>query len=89
MTTDQSTRVDEGPSRDLAPQRRQRIIDIVSGRRAARLEDLSLALGVSTATVRRDLDELAAQGLLRRVHGGAVATERSSEPHFSFRNQVP
>jgi len=85
MTTDQSTRVDEGPSRDLAPQRRQRILDIVSGRRAARLEDLSLALGVSTATVRRDLDELAAQGLLRRVHGGAVATERSSEPHFEVK----
>ena len=85
MTTDHGARIEEAPTRDLAPQRRQRILDIVSGRRAARLEDLSLALGVSTATVRRDLDELAAQGLLRRVHGGAVATERSSEPHFEVK----
>jgi len=85
MTMDQGSRVDEAPPRDLAPQRRQRLLDIVSARRSARLEDLSLALGVSTATIRRDLDELAAQGLLHRVHGGAVVTERSSEPHFEVK----
>ena len=78
-------RADEMPARHLAPQRRQRIVEIVSARRAARLEDLSHALGVSTATARRDLDELAAQGLLLRVHGGAVAIERSSEPHFEVK----
>jgi Mn-dependent DtxR family transcriptional regulator len=42
----------DGPSsRDLAPQRRQRIRSIVESRRAARLEELSAALGVSQATV--------------------------------------
>jgi len=85
MTTDQVLRADEAPARHLAPQRRQRILDIVSARRAARLEDLSQALGVSTATVRRDLDELASQGLLHRVHGGAVATGRPPEPHFEVK----
>ena len=77
----------DGPSsRDLAPQRRQRIRSIVDSRRAARLEELSAALGVSQATVRRDLDELAAEGKLRRVHGGAVAMdERPSEPHFDVK----
>ena len=85
MVTDQGFRTDDAPQRDLAPQRRARILDIVAARRAARLEDLSQALGVSTATVRRDLDELAAQGLLHRVHGGAVANERSSEPHFAVK----
>jgi DeoR/GlpR family transcriptional regulator of sugar metabolism len=77
----------DGPSsRDLAPQRRQRIRSIVDSRRAARLEELSAALGVSQATVRRDLDELAAEGKLRRVHGGAVAIdERPSEPHFDVK----
>ena len=84
MMTDHHSRVDEAP-RHLAPQRRQRILDIVSARRAARLEDLGQALGVSTATVRRDLDELAAQGLLRRVHGGAVANELPPEPHFEVK----
>lgn len=75
---------DDGQSaRDLAPQRRQRIRSTVEARRAVRLEELSLALGVSQATVRRDLDELEAEGLVRRVHGGVIALdERPAEPHF-------
>ncbi len=73
-------------ARDLAPQRRQRIRSIVESRRAARLEDLSASLGVSQATVRRDLDALAMEGRLRRVHGGAVALdERPSELHFDVK----
>lgn len=73
-------------ARDLAPQRRQRIRSIVESRRAARLEELSLALGVSQATVRRDLDELEAEGRVRRVHGGVVAVdERPGEPHFEVK----
>lgn len=72
--------------RDLAPQRRARLLSIVDSRRAARLEELSAALGVSVATVRRDLDELAAAGHVRRVHGGAVAVEtRPVEPHFDVK----
>ncbi len=68
---------------DLAALRRQRLSLLVESRRAVRLEELSTALGVSQATVRRDLDELAAGGRLRRVHGGAVAIdERAGEPHF-------
>jgi DeoR family transcriptional regulator, fructose operon transcriptional repressor len=78
-------RADETPARRLAPQRRQRILDIVSARRAVRLEELSQALRVSMATIRRDLDELAAHDLLRRVHGGAVAIESTSEPHFEVK----
>ncbi|MDE0545609.1 DeoR/GlpR family DNA-binding transcription regulator [Microbacterium sp. C7(2022)] len=33
---------------------------------------------VTTETIRRDLDQLERAGLLRRVHGGAVAPQRSS-----------
>jgi DeoR/GlpR family transcriptional regulator of sugar metabolism len=80
--TNNSEHGDDGASRHLAHQRRQRILELVGTRRAARLEDLSQAVGVSTATVRRDLDELAAQGLVRRVHGGAIAPETTGEPHF-------
>jgi DeoR/GlpR family transcriptional regulator of sugar metabolism len=68
---------------DLADLRRQRLGAIVEARRAVRLDELTAALGVSQATVRRDLDELAAEGRLRRVHGGAVALdERAGEPRF-------
>jgi DeoR/GlpR family transcriptional regulator of sugar metabolism len=35
-------------------------------------EELSRALGVSGTTIRRDLHELADQGRLQRVHGGAL-----------------
>ena len=71
------------PAHDLAARRRQRLGLIVDSRRAVRLEELSAALGVSQATVRRDLDALAAAGRLRRVHGGAVAVdERLDEPQF-------
>jgi DeoR family transcriptional regulator of aga operon len=48
------------------------------------VESLSKDLNVSVVTIRRDLDSLEAQGLLRRTHGGAV----SIEPLFyePFRN---
>jgi DeoR/GlpR family transcriptional regulator of sugar metabolism len=48
------------------------------------VEDLGKELQVSHVTVRRDLDMLETQGLLRRTHGGAV----SIEPFFyePFRN---
>jgi DeoR/GlpR family transcriptional regulator of sugar metabolism len=71
---------------DLAATRRQRLGALVDARRAVRLEELSGALGVSQATVRRDLNALAATGRLRRVHGGAVAVDqRVDEPHFDVK----
>ena len=71
---------------DLAAARRERLGVIVETRRAVRLEELSATLGVSQATVRRDLNELAAGGRLRRVHGGAVAVDgRLDEPQFDVK----
>ena len=44
---------------------------------------LSRSLGVSDITVRRDLEELSARDLLRKVHGGAVPVPKTAaEPHF-------
>ncbi|MEP7025155.1 MAG: DeoR/GlpR family DNA-binding transcription regulator [Actinomycetota bacterium] len=43
----------------------------VSGQ--VQVEDAAQALGVSAATVRRDLDELAQQQMVTRIRGGAVA----------------
>ena len=71
---------------DLAARRRQRLVLLVEARGAARLEELSAALGVSQATVRRDLNAVSAAGRLRRVHGGAVASDqRVDEPHFDVK----
>src|SRR3990172_4460702 len=71
---------------DLAARRRQRLVLLVESRGAARLDELSTALGVSQATVRRDLNAVSAAGRLRRVHGGAVASDqRIDEPHFEVK----
>jgi DeoR/GlpR family transcriptional regulator of sugar metabolism len=48
--------------------------------------ELAGATGASEMTVRRDLDHLAARGVLRRVHGGAVPASPSGvEPPFAVR----
>jgi DeoR family fructose operon transcriptional repressor len=74
------------PGQDLAAARRQRLGALVDARGAVRLDELSVILGVSQATVRRDLNALAAAGRLRRVHGGAVAADqRVDEPHFDVK----
>jgi DNA-binding LacI/PurR family transcriptional regulator len=47
---------------------------------AVRVADLIEDLGVSAVTVRRDLELLEGEGLLKRVHGGAVWTGDDNEP---------
>jgi predicted ArsR family transcriptional regulator len=41
------------------------------------VQELSAQLQVSSDTIRRDLDHLAAQGRLTRTYGGAVANENA------------
>lgn len=57
----------------LAFERRRKIVEIVNQRRSVTVNDLIALFPVSSITIRRDLDQLAAEGTLRRVHGGAVA----------------
>lgn len=56
-----------------AEERRSAILAIVERDGSAQLEQLAADMGVSLMTVRRDLDDLEAEGLLRRVRGGAIA----------------
>lgn len=57
--------------REPSDVRRQRILAVVRSRGAARVSDLASELEVSTVTVRRDVEELARAGKLRRGHGVA------------------
>jgi DeoR/GlpR family transcriptional regulator of sugar metabolism len=68
----------------LARQRQALILDLVRQVGAVRVADLVRDLEVSDMTVRRDLEALAEQGLVERVHGGATAPSRlaSHEPSF-------
>lgn len=56
-----------------------RLLDIVAEEGRVDIEDAAGRLGVSAATVRRDLDELASQQLLVRTRGGAIPHSVSYE----------
>lgn len=56
----------------LAEQRYQEILNILERDGTVKASDLCSILNISRETVRRDLDTLNAQGLLRRIHGGAM-----------------
>ena len=53
--------------------RQERIAKVVSEFGFVRVRELSDRFGVSEVTLRSDLDTLERRGLLRRVHGGAMA----------------
>lgn len=54
-------------------ERLEEVRDLVAERGAVRIDELAIDFGVSEMTIRRDLDELEALGLARRVRGGAIA----------------
>jgi DeoR/GlpR family transcriptional regulator of sugar metabolism len=56
----------------LTQERRQRVLDLVSKRGFVGLAELAKAVKVSESTLRRDLDHWDEQGLLKRIHGGAM-----------------
>jgi len=56
----------------LLAERRQRIVAELRRRGSAHLGDLADTLAVSTMTIRRDIDALAAEGLVTRTRGGVL-----------------
>jgi DeoR family transcriptional regulator, aga operon transcriptional repressor len=62
------------------------ILDQLGGNGSASVEDLARLLGVSGATVRRDLRQLADQHLLVRTHGGAAVQAVSYELPIRYRS---
>jgi DeoR family transcriptional regulator, fructose operon transcriptional repressor len=64
----------------MAEERRFRIREILSRERTVSASDLIRNLGVTAATVRRDLAVLEKEGVLIRSHGGAVS--RTSSTNF-------
>jgi DeoR/GlpR family transcriptional regulator of sugar metabolism len=74
----------------LAEQRRALILDEVRRRGGVRVNELTRKLNVSDMTVRRDLDVLARQGVVEKVHGGAVPVVEASthEPGFEAKSAL-
>jgi DeoR/GlpR family transcriptional regulator of sugar metabolism len=71
----------------LARQRQARILEEVRRAGGVRVSELTVLLGVSDMTIRRDLDQLSAAGAIQKVHGGAVlGSHVSEEPGFEAKS---
>ncbi|MFJ8430860.1 DeoR/GlpR family DNA-binding transcription regulator [Kitasatospora sp. NPDC094019] len=72
----------------LAHQRQALIAEMVRRSGAVRVAELVDHLGVSDMTVRRDLDALERSGVVKKVHGGAVAASGTAidEPGFEAKS---
>jgi DeoR family fructose operon transcriptional repressor len=58
--------------------RRTEMLEALRHRGNSTIQELAIQFRVSTDTVRRDLEDLAAQGLVDRTHGGVTLTEPES-----------
>ncbi|MGW6717942.1 substrate-binding domain-containing protein [Streptomyces sp. NPDC054995] len=61
-------------------QRHERVLDLVRERGSLRVAELAEELGMSAVTLRRDVEALAAQGLVERLHGAVVWPSGQSRP---------
>ncbi|MBN1933079.1 MAG: DeoR/GlpR transcriptional regulator [Anaerolineae bacterium] len=59
----------------LAAERHQTITQLLRQQSTVHIDELIARLGVSESTVRRDLEHLEQQGILKRTYGGAVAIQ--------------
>ncbi|HEF5788065.1 DeoR family transcriptional regulator [Burkholderia multivorans] len=71
----------------LTTQRKKLILDRLARDGQVHAGELSVEFGISEDTVRRDLRELASEGLLQRVHGGALPVSPALAP-FELRRDI-
>ncbi|PNY79298.1 DeoR/GlpR family DNA-binding transcription regulator [Deinococcus koreensis] len=72
----------------LPLERQTRILDLMEVHETLLTQEIAEKVGVSEATIRRDLQGMAERGLLARTHGGAVRLQRSltREPAFAAKS---
>lgn len=70
----------------MRAERQRKILELIAQNGQVAVADICKLFDVSEMTARRDLAELARDGLLRRVHGGALnSLGRSYEPPYQLR----
>lgn len=72
----------------LTAERRQFILSLLKRDGKVIARQLSEELEISEDTIRRDLRDLAAEGLLQRVHGGALPTSPATTNFLSRKEQA-
>ncbi|MDR6943038.1 DeoR/GlpR family DNA-binding transcription regulator [Mucilaginibacter pocheonensis] len=76
ITFDQSNGIDMNFQR-----RKQKILDKLNNAGEVDVKLLATELDISEITIRRDLNQLASDGLLYRTHGGAMKINPLARPH--------
>jgi DeoR/GlpR family transcriptional regulator of sugar metabolism len=72
----------------LSSERRDRILDVLDRHGAVKLSTLHETLGFSEATLRRDLQQLESEGLLRRTYGGAMRLKPETALELSVHDKA-
>ena len=70
----------------LVEERYQKILDLMKDTGSIRGVELQKKLHVSSETVRRDLENMEAQGLIRRARGGAFLKEEAEHRTYLSRS---
>lgn len=71
----------------FAAQRIEAIREYLTKNKSVDIGTLTIMLGVTDVTIRRDLDKLAAEGFLIKTHGGAILNENATDNSISI--QIP
>ncbi|NID12533.1 DeoR/GlpR family DNA-binding transcription regulator [Fibrivirga algicola] len=67
--------------------RKRLILELVDQRESVDVRDLAIHVQTSEMTIRRDLTQLAAEGLLYRTRGGAMRVDLATQP-FRFEHKA-
>ena len=72
----------------IPAERQKKMMEYIEAHTSAQIHELAERFHVSEATVRRDLDELDQQGVLRRTHGGAIKMDRSTAYEHMYSEKI-
>ena len=72
------------PSSNWGTDRQAQIAELVRTNGSAKVDDLARTFGVSTQTIRKDINGMCERGLLRRVHGGVELATVNAD-HYELR----
>jgi len=69
----------------IPEERRNKIVDYIKLKKTATISEISNKFDISEITVRRDLDKLSKQGIIKKVYGGAAVSDSFSREPILFR----
>ena len=73
----------------MPKRRRMEIISIIQEKKTVTVKQLAEMYNTSYLTIRRDLEDLEKEGIVKKVHGGAILTkELKSEPIFDINKEI-